>query len=127
MRWFSIYKQLAAEMDKNSQAASSLRENDPLAYMEQIQQLYDCEPENRALIDEACKQFARTNGWPKMGKNQLILAHVRVGSAAQFAKFLALDSEFFPNQFEDSQKASLLEFLLIDYWKFSGNARWRTT
>jgi hypothetical protein len=127
--WDDIYEELTAEMKRNQAAAKSLAANNLSDYQYQISVLFDAEIREREMMDKICLQYARTKTWPiNMTPIQAILAHIRLGHAQKFAWFLCRwRSEIFPNQFQDSQKQKILEFLLVDYWRFAGNSRWRTT
>lgn len=129
MDWNDIYDELTAEMKRNDAVVKSLAENNLLDRLDQVNALFEAESRYRDIIDKACSQYARTMTWPvNMTPTQAILAHIRLGHAQQFARFLCRwRSELFPTQFSDSQKPKILECLLIDYWKFAGNSRWRTT
>jgi len=129
MDWNDIYEELTVEMKRNQSAAKSLSANNPADFDYQIEVLFDAEMKDRALMDKACAQYARTKTWPiNLTPIQAVLAHIRIGHAQQFARFLCRwRSEIFPTEFSDSQKPKILECLLVDYWRFAGNSRWRTT
>lgn len=129
MDWNDIYEELTAEMKRNDAAAKSLAANTPDDRLQQIEELFEVEVLERELMDKICLHYAGTKTWPiNMTLTQTILAHIRLGHAQQFAWFLCRwRSEIFPNQFQDSQKSKILECLLVDYWRFAGNSRWRTT
>jgi hypothetical protein len=129
MNWNDIYEELTDEMKRNDVAAKSLAANTPDDRLQQIEELFEVEVLEREMMDKICLQYARTKTWPiNMTRAQTILAHIRLGHAQQFACFLCRwRSEIFENQFQDSQKSKILECLLLDYWRFAGNSRWRRT
>lgn len=122
MDWADIYQDLADEMDSHADAAATLREKKIV----DIRNLLLIEPSESQTIDSACRQYAKTGRWPALSQNQIILAYVRMGQAAKCAElFASHQSQVFPTEYLNQQKAIVLEFLLIDYWHFSGNLKWR--
>jgi hypothetical protein len=121
--WLTISQDLSQEMSLLSGPVKALREKKGV----HLNQLYEAEPQERHTIDEACLKYASIGKWPALNQTQAVLAYVRLGNAAEFAQFLARNGAgIFVNQPEDLPKATILEFLLIDYWHFAGNSRWRS-
>ena len=79
-------------------------------------------------VDAACRYFAEHLTWPAMNKDVAWAVLPRLIGAEQFARFIArpsLPSSFeFPNFEEMRLRASLLEWLLVDYWHRAGVWRW---
>jgi hypothetical protein len=124
MTWLTIYEELASELDSQARITKVLREQNIVPQSV----LFDAEPVERRTIDEACLKYAANQKWPKLNQVQAVLAYVRLGHAALFAEFLSRSGAgIFVNLPADLPKASVLEFLLVDYWHFAGNSRWLTT
>jgi len=96
-----------------------------------IQVLLDAEPKERELIDEICANFAKEKIWPiNMTPAQKFLVYGRLGQAFYFVEFLKdsplvevfENSEFAPIYLSE---ATLYKFLLVDYWHFAGQGKWR--
>jgi hypothetical protein len=121
------HDELANLMDAHSGLAASLKAKTLHEQIEQQRHLYQIEKANRSAIDAACESYIQTGQFPALNQEQAILLYVRFGQATQGVGFLLEHPEFFQGEFEDSQKASALHLLLIDYWRFAGRSRWRTT
>lgn len=127
MTWNDLYQELASLMDAHSDLAANLKEKTLKGQIEQFRHLFEIEKANRPAIDAACESYIQTGQFPALNQEQAILLYVRFGQAAQAVEFLLEHPEFFQVEFEDSQKASALHLLLIDYWRFAGRSRWKTT
>jgi hypothetical protein len=127
MTWSELYDELAAFLDEHNPLAIALQGKTPQAKIEEFRHLFEIEPSNRAAIDAACRLYIQTGRFPALNQDQAILLFVRFGHAAQAVEFFLPNSDVLKNEFEDSQKANVLEFLLIRYWHFAGRSRWMTT
>jgi hypothetical protein len=127
MTWSELYDELAAFLDEHNPLAVALQGKNPQEKIDEFRHLFEIEPLNRAIIDAACDLYIQTGRFPGLNQDQAILLFVRFGHAAQAAEFFLLNSDVLRDEFEDSRKANLLNFLLIRYWKFAGRSRWMTT
>lgn len=127
MDWKQIHAQLEEKMDSLAAGVTNSREDRLVKQRE----LFSVEAKERPVIDEAARQYALTGKSPLLTPNQSLLLYIRIGHAAQFAEFLAGamadNALMFSDYYTGSQKASVIEFLLVDYWHFAGCSRWRTT
>jgi hypothetical protein len=127
MDWIEICNDLWRKADSLADAVTSPPEEREANQKE----LFLIEARERPVVDEAARQYARTGQSPILTPHQSLLLYIRIGHAAQFARLLAEamagSSRMFLEYYTDSQKASVFEFLLVDYWHFAGCSRWRTT
>jgi hypothetical protein len=123
MNWHHWHKQLSRMADTLSDqmvelSAESKLQN-PVWLAEEFR--------HRPLIDEICKQYAETNTWPiNMSQTQKILIYFRLVEGANHAESMA-QGQHVPNLSSaelDSEIASALNLLLVDYWHSGGRAKW---
>ena len=88
---------------------------------EQLQRRIDLEPAWRSAIDQACYVWAASGSWPATddtGKwflwDRVAEAHAHISFALKSRCGLSAKSE-----------ESLLCWLLVDYWAYSGRSRWK--
>ena len=125
MNWYGIYKELSAQLDLLSNRASLLKNQGEVS----IETLMQAEPQESEILDEVCLEYAKTGNWTlNLTQTQKLLIYIRMGHAAQFAKYLGrAGDDLFPSPSLGLQKSKYLAFLLVDYWKFAGRSRWMTT
>lgn len=127
MHWKEIADSLAEKMDSLAADVADLPGDKAVHPAD----LFAVELKERPVIDEGARQYALTGKSPILKSNKSLLLYIRIGHAAQFAQFLAeatADSALmFSDYYTGSQKAIVIEFLLVDYWLFAGYSRWRTT
>lgn len=123
MTWSEIAEELSAEVERLQPLLKAQKEN-----ICQGADLIELEKRCFCEIDDACQKFAESGKWPALDQSKAVLAYSRLVHAALFVDFLseAPDSiSMLP--IEDMRKATVLNFLLLDYWRFAGCARWRTS
>jgi len=88
------------------------RETGRAAFQRRIQR----EPELRAVIDEACKQFAKSGSLPLADPEAGFFVLDRFAEASHCGRIMG--------DFANTE-GPWLQWLLVDYWHLAGILRWR--
>jgi len=121
MTWLEIANELSDLEYKLSEAAGVLKDQNLFSDRD----LVALEPDNRTIVDAACRFFSKNGSWPQLTQQQAALAYVRLAYASALAGILVdRHQEFSVHGRLDRSKAEIFDFLLVDYWRIFGFARW---
>jgi hypothetical protein len=81
--------------------------------------LLDREPQELAVLDDACRRWAAGNEWPDLDEEVRHLLYARFEQAHVFGHWIC-ERASFPNK----SAAEVLAIFLVDHWIFYGRSIW---
>jgi hypothetical protein len=89
-----------------------------------INEIVDSQSKHRKKLDQACFQFANTRKLPALDREQAFWFFARLHVARSAVKFFLASKRskglIFPNPDDGVATDSILEYLLVNYWYYTG-------